>query len=126
MENLSGRSRLRELFKGGEIPDVVYVPPGAAYYRDIEDIPTESIKTGNKSPNIDRLETRSFVVLSILPPLSGEPEDASFRVVGDRGLYVRAILDKRGEKSESDTQESRPELRWVPFNKMDQKKYRYL
>lgn len=118
MENNGEQTRLKDFFKGDELPDVVYVPNGAAYYKKLEDIPEENFKNSNTTPKIDSFETRSFVVLKVSPVLPGETREASFRFRGERGLYVRVI-------PENDRGVPEPKnLRWVPFNRMDQEKYK--
>lgn len=109
-----------EYFGTREFPTDVWAWRGVAYYERLEDIPTVLRPKTNTPPRIDKLEDCAAVALQVCPPLEGEPSDASFKLVGERGLYVRVIL---GEKEEvvGGVTVKRPMIRWMHFNEEDAK-----
>lgn len=106
---------MNEYFKGEELPKDVFVPGGTAYYKRFEDIPTENYRNRQERLKIESIEDRASIVLQVCPPLEGEAEDASFRFVGERGMYVRVIREYR-EEVHSGKEIKVPVVRWIPFN----------
>jgi hypothetical protein len=107
-----------DYFKGREIPTDVWAPNGIAYYEKIEDIPVVLFPKTEKPPKIAGWETRAAVALQVCPPIEGESADASFKFVGERGLYVRVILRQTKEIIDGVTKE-KPTVRWMHFNEED-------
>lgn len=110
-------------FEGRDLPTDVWAPTGIAYYKRLEDIPDVLFPKTNTPPKIDSWEARSAIALQVCPPMEGEPADASFRLVGERGLYVRVILGEEVNGANS----KKPIIRWMHFNEEDAgpKKLRY-
>ncbi len=104
-----------DYFKGRELPADVWAPSGVAYYERLEDIPTVLFPKTDKPPKIAGWENRAAVALQVCPPGEGEPADSSFRIVGDRGLYVRVILGEMEEKV-GEVIRKKPIIRWMHYN----------
>lgn len=119
-------SEVTEYFRGRELPTDVWIPTGAVYYREVTDIPEETFPKADRPPQIDKVETDASVAREVCPPREGESPDASFKFIGDRGLYVRVIVGKSKRVVAGKSIEEL-DLRWVPFNEedVDPKKIRY-
>ncbi len=104
-----------EYFKGRELPTDVWAPTGVAYYKRLEDIPTQSFRNRTDPLKVDSYEERAAMALQVCPPLEGEPDDASFQFVGERGLYVRVIVRETEEAVDGVTPK-KPVIRWMPYN----------
>lgn len=107
-----------EYFKGRDLPTDVWAPSGIVYYKKIEDIPTLDIPNkdeNSKAASWDSIEERAATALEVCPPAEGEFYDASFKFVGERGLYVRVILGKT-EKMVNGEAIKEPIIRWMHFN----------
>lgn len=111
-----GSPEVAAYFRGRELPTNVIVPPGVAYYNKPEDIPTESFPHRTTHLKIEAYEHRAGISLEVYPPDKGEPPDASFRFIGERGLYVRVI---RFKEKLVDKQLQRTRIvSWTPFNEI--------
>ena len=104
-----------DYFKHREFPTDVWAPTGVAYYEKLEDIPTVLFPKTDKPPKIASWENRAEVALQVCPPAEGDPVDASFKLVGERGLYVRVILGEKEEKIGGVTRKE-PIIRWMHYN----------
>lgn len=111
---------ITSFFKGKDLPTDVWAPTGVAYYEKLDDIPTQSFRTRNEPIKIDSYEERSAVALQVCPPMEGEPADASFKIVGERGLYVRVILEEK-EETIGGVKVKKPIIKWMHFNEEDAK-----
>lgn len=106
---------IKSFFSGGDLPTDVYVYPGTGYYKRLEDIRPQIKPERGFGSSIERYEDRFGVALQVCPPLEGEPDDASFRLVGERGMYVRVIVGEVEEKI-GEQVVRRPDIRWIHYN----------
>lgn len=119
-------SEISAFFKGRDLPTDVWAPSGVAYYERIEDIPEVLFSKTTTPPKIASWETRAAVALQVCPPAEGGPADSSFRIIGDRGLYVRVVLGQVEEQVGEITRK-KPIIRWMHYNEeaADFKNIRY-
>jgi hypothetical protein len=113
-----------EYFRGREVPTRVWAPTGIVYYRRLEDIPTKSRLQRDKPFHVDiEVEERNEppfkgVILDVFPLEQGESEDASFKFIGEQGLYVRVVVDKENARV-GEAAHAKPTVRWMHFNEED-------
>jgi hypothetical protein len=104
-----------DYFKGRELPMDVWAPPGIVYYERLEDIPPVLRPKTDIRPNMDDWETKGAVGLKVFPLRGDESPDASFKIVGERGLYVRVIVGETEETADGTTRKKQI-VRWMHFN----------
>ena len=104
-----------DYFRGRELPTDVCAPTGVSYYKRLEDIPTKSFRNRTDPLKVDSIEERAAMALQVCPPMEGEPADASFQFVGERGLYVRVIV-REIEETVGGVTRKKPVIRWMHYN----------
>jgi len=104
-----------DYFKGSELPTDAWAPSGIVYYQRLEDIPPVYRPKTDLRPNMDDWEAKSAIGLPVCPPRRDEPPDASFQIVGERGLYVRVIIGET-EETVDGVSHKKQTMRWMHYN----------